>query len=95
MTMLTRLSRHGVMPVRLLHASKIMASDAPFQRVGPVPLPKEEQQEFERLVREKQSMSCITHDQMSCHSLPTTRMVSHKTFIPTLALDQTRNLMAM
>ena len=83
------------MPVRLLHVSKIMASDAPFQRVGPVPLPKEEQQEFERLVREKQSMSCITHDQMSCHSLPTTRMVSHKTFIPTLALDQIRNLMAM
>ena len=95
MTILTRLSRQGVMPVRLLHVSKIMASDAPFQRVGPVPLPKEEQQEFERLVREKQSMSCITHDQMSCHLLPTTRMVSHKTFIPTLALDQTRNLMAM
>ena len=95
MTILTRLSRQGVMPVRLLHVSKIMASDAPFQRVGPVPLPKEEQQEFERLVREKQSMSCITHDQMSCHSLPTTRMVSHKTCTPTRALDQARNLMAM
>ena len=40
MTILTRLSRQGVMPVRLLHVSKIMASDAPFQRVGPVPLPK-------------------------------------------------------
>ena len=38
MTILTRLSRQGVMPVRLLHVSKIMASDAPFQRVGPVPV---------------------------------------------------------
>lgn len=30
-------------------------SDNPFQRAGPPPLPKEEQLEFERLVRENQS----------------------------------------
>ena len=75
MTILTRLSRQGVMPVRLLHVSKIMASDAPFQRVGPVPLPKEEQQEFERLVREKQSMSCITPVSYTHLTLPTNREV--------------------
>ena len=38
-------------------ASSVSArSDAPFSRPGPIPLPKEEQKEFEKLVRDKESM---------------------------------------
>lgn len=95
MTILTRSFLQRAMPVRMLHISKIMTSDAPFQRVGPIPLPKEEQQEFERLLREKQSTPFIAHDQMPCHSRLTMRMVSQKICIPTLALDQAQNLMAI
>jgi len=37
-------------------ASSVLArSDAPFSRPGPIPLPKEEQKEFEKLVRDKES----------------------------------------
>lgn len=36
-------------------------SDSPFQRAGPPPLPKEDQLEFERLVRENQSRWIYAH----------------------------------
>ncbi|KAI3613483.1 hypothetical protein CBS9595_004316 [Malassezia furfur] len=39
-------------------------SDNPFQRAGPPPLPKEDQLEFERLVRENQNKSSfVTEDE--------------------------------
>lgn len=45
------------MQTRALTVSVVRASDSssPFSRAGPIPLPKDEQLEFERLVREKQS----------------------------------------
>ncbi|WFD26480.1 hypothetical protein MNAN1_001463 [Malassezia nana] len=39
---------------RTVTTSALVASDAPFSRPGPIPLSKEEQKEFERLVREKE-----------------------------------------
>lgn len=51
------------MPIALARRTLTMTvtrrsdSDNPFQRAGPPPLPKEDQLEFERLVRENQSKS--------------------------------------
>lgn len=46
---------------RTLTSSALSASDAPFSRPGPIPLSKEEQKEFERLVREKERASFPTN----------------------------------
>lgn len=40
--------------VRVLSTSAINREDNPFFRAGPMPLPPDEQREFERLLREKQ-----------------------------------------
>lgn len=58
MVRLPLLRRGPWMSMRTLTTSCIRASDdpMPFSRAGPIPLPKDEQLEFERLVREKQSV---------------------------------------
>lgn len=40
--------------MRALSTSAITREDDPFFRAGPMPLPPDEQREFERLLREKQ-----------------------------------------
>ncbi|CCU99865.1 unnamed protein product [Malassezia sympodialis ATCC 42132] len=41
--------------LRTFASSVLARSDAPFSRPGPIPLPKEEQKEFEKLVRDKEN----------------------------------------
>lgn len=58
----TLVSRQSLAPAllasraRALSTTALVRSDSPFSRPGPQPLPAEEQREFERLVRERQSM---------------------------------------
>ena len=86
---------HLTKPLRTFATSGRQASDAPFQRAGPMPLPREDQREFERLVREKQSaFSCALEltPKTNYHTPQKQKMAKCKIYIQTHAAHQQSSL---
>lgn len=86
---------HLTKPLRTFATSGRQASDTPFQRAGPMPLPKEDQHEFERLVREKQSaFPCALEltPKTNYHSPQKQKMAKCKIYIQMHAAHQQSSL---